>query len=97
MIIINEPADFTKALIDLGIGKGRLATIMKRLGDDRPKHNIERNLRRMAVGEARVSGEMRAMLNMLDTLRRGSPEAFDQLCAPDDPGITDEEMQAIGE
>jgi hypothetical protein len=50
-----------------------------------------------AAADARVSGEMRTMLNVLDMLRRASPETFAQLRAPDDPGIIDEEMQAVGE
>jgi hypothetical protein len=83
MIVINSPADFKRALADLGIGTGALSKIMKNLGDDRPRPNIQRNLQRMATGEARVSGEMRAMLNMLDMLRLAMPIAFDQLRAQD--------------
>jgi hypothetical protein len=76
MIVIKEPADFTKALTDLGIGPGALSTIMKRLGDDRPRHNIRRHLRRMAAGDARVSGEMRAILNMLALMKEVRPDIY---------------------
>jgi hypothetical protein len=47
---------------------------MKHLGDDRPRDNIRRNLQRMATGEARVPGEMRAMLNMLALLKEVRPD-----------------------
>ena len=83
MIVINSPADFKQALADLGVGTNALSKIMKHLGDDRPRDNIRRNLARMATGEARVPGEMRAMLNMLDMLRLAMPGAFDQLRAQD--------------
>jgi hypothetical protein len=43
MIVIKGPADFTKALTDLGLGPGALSTIMTRFGDDRPRQNIRRN------------------------------------------------------
>jgi hypothetical protein len=91
MIVIKEPADFKRALAGLRIGHGALSTIMKRLGDDRPRQNIRRNLRRMAAGEARVSGEMRALLNVLDILRRANPDAYDQLRAPKDDCLDDDE------
>jgi hypothetical protein len=78
MIVINSPADFTKALTDLGIGPGALSTIMKRHGDDRPRQNIRRNLRRMATGEARVSGEMRAILNILAFLKEKRPDIIER-------------------
>jgi hypothetical protein len=83
MIVINSPADFKQALADLGVGTNALSKIMKHLGDDRPRDNIRRNLARMATGEARVPGEMRAILNMLDMLRLAMPGAFDQLRAQD--------------
>jgi hypothetical protein len=83
MIVINSPADFKQALADLGVGTNALSKIMKHLGDDRPRDNIRRNLARMATGEARVPGEMRAMLNMLDMLRLAMPGAFEQLRAQD--------------
>lgn len=83
MIVINDPADFKSALDHLGVGTNALSKMMKHLGDDRPRDNIRRNLQRMASGEARVPGEMRAMLNALDTLRQALPETFDQLRAQD--------------
>jgi hypothetical protein len=78
MIVIKEPADFTKALTDLGLGPGALSTIMTRFGDDRPRQNIRRNLQRMATGEARVSGEMRAILNILVLLKEKRPDIIER-------------------
>ena len=45
-----------------------LAKLMKQCGDDRQPSTMLRNIQRMALGEARVSGEMRVLLHFL---RRG--------------------------
>jgi hypothetical protein len=42
-----------------------MARLMKRKGDDRNPETIARHMRRMACGEARVSGEMRVILTMM--------------------------------
>ncbi len=58
-----ETAAWFRARLDeLGIGQSDLARVHLANGDDRPMDTILRNLRRMASGEARVSGEMRAWL-----------------------------------
>ena len=54
-------------LEELGETQASLARVMQKHGDDRTFETIQRNLRRMASGEARVSGEMRVLLNF--TLR----------------------------
>ena len=61
---------FRKALEELGESQSGLASRMQRLGDKRPFANILRNIQRMASGETRVSGEMEALLEMLNRERR---------------------------
>jgi hypothetical protein len=85
MIVINSPSDFKQALASLGVGTNALSKIMKQLGDDRPRDNIRRNLQRMATGEARVPGEMRAMLNMLALLKEVRPDLKASIPEPTDP------------
>jgi hypothetical protein len=91
MIVINSPADFKEALASLGVGTNALSKIMKHLGDDRPRDNIRRNLQRMAAGEARVPGEMRAMLNMLALLKEVRPDLKASISAPEDDCPDDDE------
>jgi hypothetical protein len=64
---------------------------MKHLGDDRPRENIGRHLRRMAAGDARVSGEMRALLNMLALLKEVRPDLKASIPAPEDDHPDDDE------
>ena len=61
----ESAAWFRARLDDLGIGQSELARSMIQLGDDRQFDTILRSLRRMVSGEARVSGEMRAMIGMM--------------------------------
>jgi hypothetical protein len=43
---------------------------MKELGDDREFKNILRSIQRMVAGDARVSGEMRALLGLMEEIKR---------------------------
>ena len=52
-------------LAELGLTQGALARHMKELGDDRDEKNILRSIQRMIAGDARVSGEMRALLGAI--------------------------------
>ena len=61
----ESAAWFRGKLEELGIGQSAFARLLIRLGDDRKLETILRGLQRMGSGEARVSGEMRAMLNHL--------------------------------
>lgn len=63
---IESAAWFRGRLDKLELGQSELARTMIRHGDDRQFDTILRSLRRMASGDARVSGEMRAMLDMLE-------------------------------
>jgi hypothetical protein len=54
-----------EALEDLGLSQTGLARLMIELGDDRDEKNIVRSIQRMIAGDARVSGEMRALLGFV--------------------------------
>lgn len=56
---------FREQLAALGMSIGAVARFMVQNGDDRSEGNIERTLRRMAVAQSRVSGEMRVLLTVL--------------------------------
>jgi hypothetical protein len=56
---------FRAKLEELGESQRGLAKILKRYGDDRQFETIVRHLSRIATGQARVPGEMRALLNMM--------------------------------
>lgn len=58
-------AYFRAALAELGETQSTLARLMQRHGDDRQLSTILRNIQRMALGEARISGEMRVLLNYM--------------------------------
>ena len=64
----ESAAWFRGKLEELGEGQSSLARRMIAAGDDRQFDTILRSLRRMASGEARVSGEMRALLCVLGEL-----------------------------
>ncbi len=51
------------------MSQAALARLMVECGDDRQMATILRSLSRMASGDARVSGEMRALLGTLDASR----------------------------
>ena len=61
----ESAAWFRAALVEIGETQSSLAKLMKRCGDDRQPRTILRNMQRMALGEARVSGEMRVVLHFL--------------------------------
>jgi hypothetical protein len=64
-----ESAAWFRAKLDaLGISQSALARLMLARGDDRQMATILRSLSRMASGDARVSGEMRALLGTLEML-----------------------------
>ncbi len=61
----ESAAWFRAALEALGETQSSMARLMKHKGDDRQPATIARHMRRMATGEARVSGEMRVILTMM--------------------------------
>jgi hypothetical protein len=65
----QSAAWFRQALEDLGETQASLARLMKRKGDDRQPDTILRTIKRMATGDARVSGEMRVLLTMMQRAR----------------------------
>ncbi len=79
----ESAAWFRTQLEELGETQASMARLMMRNGDDRKLNTIERTIRRMANGEARVSGEMRVVLTMLI---RGKKKAIarEQAAAADD-------------
>jgi hypothetical protein len=56
---------FRAALEELGENQSSFARVLQRNGDDRKPEAILRSIQRMANGEARVSGEMRVLLNVM--------------------------------
>jgi hypothetical protein len=58
-------AFFRAALQTLEESQSSLARLMAKYGDDRQPATILRSIQRMANGEARVSGEMRVLLNFM--------------------------------
>jgi hypothetical protein len=77
----ESAAFFRAALAEIGETQASLARLMKRKGDDRQPKTILRNIQRMAVGEARVPGEMRVLLTML---RTGKEKAIKRAAARKD-------------
>jgi hypothetical protein len=64
----SESAAWFRAKLDaLEMSQSSLARLMLARGDDRQMTTILRSLSRMASGEARVSGEMRALLGTLES------------------------------
>ena len=61
----ESAAWFRATLDEIGETQSSLAKLMARCGDDRKPGTILRNVQRMALGEARVSGEMRVVLHFL--------------------------------
>jgi len=61
---------FREMLAELEMSQSALARLMIEQGDDRQLTTILRSLSRMASGAARVSGEMRALLGTLKSLRK---------------------------
>ena len=54
----------------LGLNQSSLARRMKQLGDNRDEKNILRSIQRMVSGDARFSGEMRALLGLMEEMKR---------------------------
>jgi hypothetical protein len=73
---MSEPYSELRARIaQLGLTQSGLARRMKQLGDDRDEKNILRSIQRMVAGDARVSGEMRALLGLLEQSRQDQDAA----------------------
>ena len=93
----ESAAWFRDKLEALGMGQSALARLMLAHGDDRQFATILRSVGRMASGEARVSGEMRALLGMLEEARFTSVRDGR---GPDHTGtlqaIIDQAMRAVG-
>lgn len=53
-------------LAGLALSQSALALQLRELGDDRSPDTILRSIQRMASGEARVSGEMKVILHLLE-------------------------------
>jgi hypothetical protein len=64
-----------QALADFGLSQSGFAKLMKELGDDRDEKNILRSIQRMIAGDARVSGEVRALLGAIS--RTAKPFEFE--------------------
>ncbi len=62
----QEGQQFRARIVALGLTQSGLARRMKQLGDDRDEKNILRSIQRMIAGDARVSGEMRALLGLME-------------------------------
>jgi hypothetical protein len=65
----ESAAWFRDRLARLGMSQAALARLMLERGDDRQSATILRSISRMASGDARVSGEMRALLGTLEITR----------------------------
>ncbi len=62
----ESAAWFRDKLAALNMSQSALARLMIERGDDRQMTTVLRSLSRMASGDARVSGEMRALLGTLE-------------------------------
>ena len=62
----ESAAWFRDKMAALKLSRSDLACLMIDHGDDRLPKTIMRNFQRMANGDARVSGEMRALLGLLE-------------------------------
>jgi hypothetical protein len=81
---------FRAKLEELGESQRGLAKILKRYGDDRQFETIVRHISRIATGQARVPGEMRALLNMM---QRGKDRSEKRRIAGPDCGSQAEDLQ----
>lgn len=71
----ESAAWFREKLSTLEISQSALARLMIACGDDRLMNTILRSFSRMASGEARVSGEMRALLGTLEQAKQNGKQA----------------------
>jgi hypothetical protein len=67
---MGEYSELRAKIAALGITQSGLARRMKELGDDRTEKNILRSIQRMVAGDARFSGEMRALLGLMEEVRQ---------------------------
>jgi hypothetical protein len=58
--------EFRARLERLSLSQSALAVRLRDLGDDRSVETILRSIQRMATGDARVSGEMKVILRLLE-------------------------------
>ena len=65
----EQYSELRARIAGLGLTQSGLARRMKQLGDDRDEKNILRSIQRMVAGDARVSGEMRALLGLMEEQR----------------------------
>jgi hypothetical protein len=63
--ITKPPYDLRAAIAGLELTLSGFARRLQELGDDRSHENILRSVQRMISGDARVSGEMRALIGLL--------------------------------
>jgi hypothetical protein len=71
----QQYSELRAQIASLGLNQSSLARRMKQLGDDRDEKNILRSIQRMVSGDARVSGEMRALLGLLREMKRDARRA----------------------
>lgn len=65
---------FKAQLAELEMSQSQFARWLRARGDDRKPQTVLRHIQRMAAGQARVSGEMRVILNMMRKGRRNALE-----------------------
>lgn len=58
--------EFDDRLVRLGITDADLARLLSSLGDPRDQANMARQFRRFRAGDSRISGEMTALLTLLE-------------------------------
>jgi hypothetical protein len=70
----EQHSELRARIAQLGLTQSGMARLMKQLGDDRDEKNILRSIQRMIAGDARVSGEMRALLGLLEQTRQDAAD-----------------------
>jgi hypothetical protein len=70
----EQHSELRARIAQLGLTQSGMARLMKQLGDDRDEKNILRSIQRMIAGDARVSGEMRALLGLLEQTRQDATD-----------------------
>ncbi len=66
---LKQSSDLRDRISQLGMTQAGFARLMQSLGDHRNEKNILRSIQRMVSGDNRVSGEMRALLGLLEAQR----------------------------
>jgi hypothetical protein len=77
----DQYSEFRARIATLGLTQSSLARRMKQLGDDRDEKNILRSIQRMVAGDARVSGEMRALLGLLEEVSNSGSQTTEDIRA----------------